>query len=696
MILKIIKKIVLFSTLFLFADNVEDANNSMDQKTQEVAVQEEDKINALGKKIDELQKEIGKISESLNGKAEIKQVKQEEEKKHKTLILNIIRTIQIVYKTLMKSIKFVFTNKDTNILIKNAFKDLLKLALFSLASSYIIFALFKKIMQYYCSLYKNKWHAVALDFSASVFLTSFLLLINLLPELELIISNNNAFSHNEMKFLFVTLTRVIFSALIIYTTRIILSYSKNKIILNMHKPIMHNMISICIAWSTFDIMKHFIAIYEINQLNSEVVKDISLIANFFYTLILVHALITLRQKLKHKFENRNIWVKNFTSLQSMSLVVIYIMIIFWIDLNISYKLTRAFVSMILWPSILISSTLSRKYIINYIRSLNYMHRSKLNKMYLNILSIIKKSIAPITILITLQIWGISLYKNAIVIVNQFALDKMLGLFYLSIATFTAISFTKHVLVNWLVSKIKKNQDNERKFEILFNILTSSFKSLIWFITFLGSLSIFGYNTSQIIPALGVFSAGLSFSIRDMITDLLNGLFIIMDNTIMVGDLIIIDGKNAKVEDMNLRYMEVRRDDGTLITIPYHRVNEVFNKSRNFMAVIMNVAVKYDTDPEKAMETMHEGFNLLRNLEMFRHKVFVPLEMRGVSELNGIYYSIQAKLKVMPGYQFKAQRAFNKIIKELFDENGIQMPTEITLGHLNNTPSTITKLPESLT
>ncbi|QEK38387.1 mechanosensitive ion channel family protein [Candidatus Cytomitobacter primus] len=656
-------------------------------------------IDQVNQKLDQMQQEINKISsalkESSQGTKKPQESEQTEHKKTKTVVANISKTISTVYKTLRKSIKFVFTNHDTHILMKNAFTDLLKLALASLVIAYVVFFAFRKLIQYYKSIYNNKWHEITLDFTYVIFFLSLILSLYFLPELELIIRNTNSFINSVMQFLFISVMRIIFSMFIIRTTKTLLSYIRNKIVQNMKKHIIRSVILICLTWSVGDILKYFIAIYEINHLNAVIMEDITLIINFFYTLIIIQTLIALRQKLKHKFENKNIWVRNFTGLQSLSLLILYIMMIFWINLDISYKLTRTIASMSLWPSLVAASIFLRKYIITYLRNLDYHYRSRLNDTYLKILRVIRRSVAPLAVMTTLKIWGISLYKNISVIIHNTLLDKLIGLLYLIAFSFAIMSIMRHILTNWLIRKIKHDSDNNRKFEILFNIFMSGSKFIIIFIGFLTSLSILGYNTSQIIPALGFLSAGLSVSIRDMITDLLNGLFIIMDNTIMVGDLIVINGKNAKVEDMTLRYMQVRQDSGTLITIPFHKVNEVFNKSRNFMAVIMNVAVTYDTNPEDAMATIEEGFNMLREMHTFKHKVFIPLEMRGLSEVNGIYYTVQAKLKVMPGHQFMAQRAFNKIIKELFDTKGIKMPAEITLGHLQKSPSTITALPDSL-
>ncbi len=654
----------------------------------------------LVKKLDNVQQELNQLTKIINKTNKTDPKEHEHSKEHESAKLNTItnqtkKVISNVYTTLKYSYKLIMNNSDVQILLYNSFKDFLKIALISLTVGYLTYIGYVKLIQYYQNVYNHLWHTIALDFSFSIFYIFFLLSIYFSPQIGFSFISTSL-ENFEIAFMFSILNNIFLSILMLSIIKKLINYSSNKIILNIKQYITHTLLLIFITWSASNILKSFVAIYEINKMNSSVIYDISIIRDFFYTSILIHALITFRKKLKYKFQNKNIWIKHLTGIESVTLIILYTVMIFWINLDISYKLTRSVVSMILWPFLVASSIFLRKYIINYIRKLNFNYRSHLKSIHTRALKAIKVSAAPIAIIMTLKIWGISIYKNLAIIFGAPILNKLLSLFYLLLFSFIILWFVKHFLTNWMINKTKENKDEKRKFEILFKIFQSGSKSIINFSVFLTSLSIFGYNTSQIIPALGFLSAGLSVSVRDIITDLLNGLFIIMENTIMVGDLIVIDGKNAKVEDMTLRYMQVRQDNGTLITIPFHKVNEVFNKSRNFMGVLMNVAVTYNTDSNESIKAFEDAFDILRSRQEFMHKVFLPLEMRGLSEVNGLYYTIHARIKVMPGYQFKIQRELNKIIKDLFDKRGIKMPTDITLGHLHKSPSTVTSLPESLT
>ncbi len=650
-----------------------------------------DEIHELTKKLEIIQHDLNSIASSLNSNKQPQP--QEAVVKYNTIVGQTKKVILTVYQTTAEAVKFVLTNSDAHALLSQAFKSFLKIILISLIIAYLLFLSGSKLIQYYKSVYNHAWHSIALDFSFTIFLSIFIIALYFVPQIDLVMQDSTM--NTEIRFMFTALNSILFSILLVSALSKSLNYIKNKIIYNTKPHILRTLILICIVWATSNIIKSFVAISEIKSMDAEVMKDIELIRDFFYVLVLIQAIVALRHKLQYKFKNKNIWIKHLTGLESLSLVILYIIMIFWIKLNISYKLTRSIISMILWPLLIASSIFLRKYILTYARKMNLNYRAHVINIYKQALRTIKVAVAPVAIIITLRVWGISVYSNISVITGQILLNKILSLFSVLCISWVVMAITKHILVTWMFNKTKENEEYRRKFEILFKILRSGSKFVIGFACFLIALSILGYNTSQIIPALGFLSLGLSFSVKDIIADLVNGAFIIMENTIMVGDLIVIEGKNGRVEDMTLRYMQVRQDNGTLVTIPFHQVAKVLNKSRNFMGVLVNIAVTYETNYDDAIIAVEDSFNILRAKKEFMNKVFLPLEMRGLSEINGIYYTVFARIKVVPGQQFIVQRALNKIIKDVFDSRGIKMPADITLGHLNKAPSTATALPDSL-
>ena len=696
---KIITTFLVFCSCSLQSDTI---SNSQQQVATNATVQEQTNIAQMEQKLTHLETKLDKIANLIEKQHAPQQPTVEPEKieihKHKVFLGNIKTTIFRIINTLQKSITFVFTNHDTRSIFKTSTPDISRLILSSALIAYLLFFTLKKLLHYHQAIYSSYWHEIFDQFSQSIFLSIFLFLFYSIPELEIgfIIKKLNAFSTNETKFLIVVITKIVTSVTIIKAITALQSYiTTNKIAKNIMQYITKAVTLICITWSLGEILKHLIAIHEINNIQAKIMDDINASVNFFYTFIMMYILISIRSNIQNKFKTNNVWVRNLTGLHSIILVLLYIIVMFWVNMNVPYKLLRVIVSVALFPSILSLSIILRKCLIQQVGKFDTEYKKHVISIYVTLLKVIKKSVIPVVIFLTLTIWNISVYKNIAMFIRPTLLDKLLSLTYLCILYYIMIVVSKHILAGWINNKIQKNrEEDERKFYILFQIFLSVARVISGIVLFIGSLSIIGFNTSQIIPALGILSAGLSLSVRDIIADLLNGVFIIIENTIMVGDMIVIENKNARVEDMTLRYMQVRRDDGTLITVPYHKVNEVFNKSRKFMSVFINMAVKYDTKMEDVTKTIEEAYNILRETSQFKHKVYIPLEIRGMSEITGSYYTVFAKFNVKPGFQFHIERELHKILKELCDQKGIQPPKNIVVSNLRS-PSFKTKLPESI-
>ena len=70
--------------------------------------------------------------------------------------------------------------------------------------------------------------------------------------------------------------------------------------------------------------------------------------------------------------------------------------------------------------------------------------------------------------------------------------------------------------------------------------------------------------------------------------------------------------------------------------------------------------------------MQEAFDRLREGEHGKNLI-ADLDMHGLTEFGDSAVVVRARLKCLPGTQWAAGRAYNEIIKEIFDERGVEIP-----------------------
>jgi small-conductance mechanosensitive channel len=94
-------------------------------------------------------------------------------------------------------------------------------------------------------------------------------------------------------------------------------------------------------------------------------------------------------------------------------------------------------------------------------------------------------------------------------------------------------------------------------------------------------------------------------------------------------------------------------------------------SRDWVIDKMSVGVTYDTDLNKVKKIVKQIGKELAEDPEFKPKILETLKMQGVEQFGD--YAIQIRMKMMtrPGEQFAIRRRANTMIKQAFDENGIE-------------------------
>ncbi|WP_161630380.1 MULTISPECIES: mechanosensitive ion channel family protein [Holospora] len=186
--------------------------------------------------------------------------------------------------------------------------------------------------------------------------------------------------------------------------------------------------------------------------------------------------------------------------------------------------------------------------------------------------------------------------------------------------------------------------------------------------------IFGVQLKEWAASVGVAGFGLTFGLQNIVRDFITGFFIIFENNLMVGDEVDIDGRTGKVELIAARTVKIRSENGTLMTIPFGNIVVIGNRNKHFSAVLMNISVTYHEDLEKVQRLVEKAFNILKKNSPVKRYVLGNLEFRGVNEVTAYSVVLLAKIRTTPNCQDQVRRQFNRILKELFDEAGIKIPT----------------------
>ena len=278
----------------------------------------------------------------------------------------------------------------------------------------------------------------------------------------------------------------------------------------------------------------------------------------------------------------------------------------------------------------------------------------------------------------IQLWDVRFFTFLKEVVGGQTYDQLADIALLGVIAWAIVHFGDRVLRHYLEKRAAgaANISFYAKGRLRTLLVTSQtvLRITVFVTCILVVFSKLGYNITPVITNLGWLSVVLGWGLQSFIKDYFSGLFILLDNNVVLGDWVDIDGKLGIVEELSLRTIKVRADSGTLMTIPFGSIKVLGNRSRTFSSFVINLPLPYETTLEAGKKLLEETYQRLKRLPAYRKKIVYSLDIRGFNDIFSYACVLQAKLKTNPAEQEFVRRGFNKVLKEVMDEEGIKIPT----------------------
>ncbi|WP_439153209.1 mechanosensitive ion channel family protein [Winogradskyella sp.] len=152
-----------------------------------------------------------------------------------------------------------------------------------------------------------------------------------------------------------------------------------------------------------------------------------------------------------------------------------------------------------------------------------------------------------------------------------------------------------ILITSIVLKIIRRlitrnlpKEDKAKFDTVF----SYGRWIIYLIFLLVTLHAIGVNVTGIFAASAALLIGVGLALQTLFQDIISGIFILVDQSVHVGDIIELDGKVGRVEEIKLRTTRAVTIDNKVLVIPNHLylANSLYNWTQNGTLTRENVEV----------------------------------------------------------------------------------------------------------
>lgn len=248
--------------------------------------------------------------------------------------------------------------------------------------------------------------------------------------------------------------------------------------------------------------------------------------------------------------------------------------------------------------------------------------------------------------------------------------KILSIILILITIKIAIAIINKLIYSFFKKKSTgRFSIEQRRADTLVTILKSIARYTIYFIGLITIASLF-IDVTSLIAVAGVGSLAVGFGAQSLVRDIVTGFFIFFEDQFSVGDYISIGNFDGIVELMGLRTTLIRAFNGDLHIIPNGEITHVINHSRGNMRAMVDVAIAYEQDIQKAIDILNV---LCEKLSKENNSIIEGPYVLGVQELGDSSVNIRITAQTVNMEQWAVERFLRQKIKETFDKEDIEIP-----------------------
>ena len=225
----------------------------------------------------------------------------------------------------------------------------------------------------------------------------------------------------------------------------------------------------------------------------------------------------------------------------------------------------------------------------------------------------------------------------------------------------------------LIAGVPPTDEGARRARTLARVIRSTALVTIVIVAGLMILLELGLDITPLIAGAGVVGVALGLGAQSLISDVISGFFILLEDQFAVGDAIQVGSIGGSVEKMTLRATFLRDLEGTLHVVPNGEMRIVSNRTKDWSRAVVDLGVAYDEDIGRVVAALEKiGHDLYQDEELASLLLEEPT-VSGVEALGDWAVTVRIMAKTRPGKQWEVARELRRRIKESFEREGIEMP-----------------------
>lgn len=220
-----------------------------------------------------------------------------------------------------------------------------------------------------------------------------------------------------------------------------------------------------------------------------------------------------------------------------------------------------------------------------------------------------------------------------------------------------------IIGNYIISRINRinYRGNKQRIITLGSLVTWTIRVIIGISGVVWVLRILNIDPSPFIAGAGILGLAVSFGSQNLIRDMINGFFIILENQYDIGDEVKIGAIQGIVEDLTLRATRIRDDSGALYIIPNSSVLQVANLTDKWTKITYLMSV----NNKESLEKLEKVLDYVRDkmYEKYKEDIIEGPMIERIQSFDSSTIKLIVSCKVSPHKKRSLEPLFLLSLKE---------------------------------
>lgn len=248
---------------------------------------------------------------------------------------------------------------------------------------------------------------------------------------------------------------------------------------------------------------------------------------------------------------------------------------------------------------------------------------------------------------------------------------MIGVFFagnaLTFAICVIIVLTTFVIYYVLKGIIKSVTRKTQRTKTVGSLIVSVIRYIAIIVDIAIILTIWGVNLASAVAGVSILAIIIGFGCKNLVADIVSGLFIVFDDYFAVGDAVIIDGFRGYVTEIGLRTVKIDDRLGNIKCIANSSIQTCVNLSRTVNVVSVSVEVGYNEDIERVEAIFSEELPKIKDR---CPKMLEAPFYKGVEALTNAGIEISFGVKCRYPDRFGTTRDLRRELYQILKKNDI--------------------------